>query len=264
MAERYASLAPSTFVQGGLLNNVDVEVTGAVFCRFDYQGHADEIPALRLDCKPLDGGNVAEQFLSAGNLKDWLPSADGERLVAAGEDTPQGLNNTCNLAIFMGDLVKCGYNEAKLNEPASSLVGLQFHVVRKKVEGRGGGNVSDKEVMRVARIIKLPWENKPGTRTGATPAKAAPADAATSAAPATATGAGVSDEIKALVAAAIPVALNGSTTMKLSDLKKAVFQQLTSLKTSQRGPAVKLLDDDGFRGENMLSLEGDTISVLQF
>lgn len=266
MAEqRYASLNPDTFTQGGLLNNVDAEVTAASWAVWDYNGKSDvESPALKLTFQPMDGGNASEQYLSAGDIKDWAPTEDGERLAAVSQDSPDGLRNNTNASLFFGELAKLGFPKNRLTGVASELVGLQVHVVRKKVS-RGEG-ISDKEILLPSQLLKLPWEKKgSGTARQAPASTSAPATGATPAPTATGTPAqpvdasGIADNIKEAVAKAIPTALDGTESVEFPAFQKKVFTLLTSLKTKEKSEALKLLVDEAFLTEQGVIRDGTTV-----
>jgi hypothetical protein len=174
-APKRLSMNPATFVQGGLMNDVDVEVTAARWMMFDYGGTSAEVPALEFTLKNLDDESEETQNWSAGAAKDFEPSDDGEYLTAVGAAT--GLRKSCNAAHLLESLRSCSYDAAKLDAPASAFVGLRMHVVRKPaperedMEGREKKEGGRKPTILVCtKIIRTPWEAKGGKGKTATAA----------------------------------------------------------------------------------------------
>lgn len=199
------SLRPSTFTEGGLLDDVDVRVTAASFLLYDYGGKSTRgvSPALGLTITHQEGDETKEndQYFSAGDAAYFYPSKDnaskssdnmGDYLIPIGDK--QGLNGNTNLAKFLTSLVNAGYPEDKLdNFKASDLVGLEFHLKREAVKRTGlirtGPNANrEQTVITVSKIIKLPWET--GTAKPAATTKAATNGKANGAAAAPAAGDG--------------------------------------------------------------------------
>src|ERR1700751_881162 len=107
------SLRPSTFSQGGgLIDDVDAEISRARFVLYDFEGKSDRGNSLCL-CLSLreSDGTDHIQYYSAGDTQYFMPSEDpknddlnGITFVAVGEK--QVLNGSTNTALFLNSLVQ--------------------------------------------------------------------------------------------------------------------------------------------------------------
>lgn len=191
------SFNPSTFVEGGLIDDVDVEFKEVQWCAYDYQGSVAQ-PVLALGIKmstpdPDKPGAMKEfdQYYSAGDLEKFQPTQDGFGLEAVGDKA--ALNNNTNVAKFFASLLTASNNELGPVLDSGSLqglVGLKCHVARVAQPKRSGivrtGKNADREasILLVNRIIAYPGQagqlggaaTKPAAKVGmAKPAAAAPA-----------------------------------------------------------------------------------------
>lgn len=164
-----ASLRPSDHIQGGLIDDVDVEFINAEFVVWDYQGKSGgtQSPVLHLSMKILGEEDVYEQYYSAGDLGNWVPSDDGKRLERAG--TPTQLANSCNLSLFLASLVNGGFPEGKMADEATFMVGTKAHVNRTAQPERPGlARAADDSrkptVLLVTKILGLPGEKMKGKK----------------------------------------------------------------------------------------------------
>jgi hypothetical protein len=115
-APAMVSMRPSTFTQGGLIDDVDVEITRARFSLYDYEGKSDE-PALvlGLTVKEADG-NEHFQAYSAGDKAYFVPNEDpkdednnGKYLVKVGDR--DALNGGTNAALLINSMINAGVPE---------------------------------------------------------------------------------------------------------------------------------------------------------
>lgn len=149
--------------QGGLIDDIDVEIMDAVFCEYDYAGSIDHnILALGLSLR--DGeGKTYDQYYSAGELTYFVPSDDGAMAVPVADK--QLLTDTCNAWKFLMSLIECGFPVAALETGnIKNLIGMQVHVKQfgqPKRQGliRGGKN-PDREptVLLVTEILAMPGQ----------------------------------------------------------------------------------------------------------
>src|ERR1039458_2913544 len=172
------SLRPSSFSQGGgLIDDVDVEISRARFVEYDFEGKIEGGAAslcLLLQLKDADGTEHA-QYYSAGNLTYFVPSEDpknqdlnGITIVKVGDK--DNLNGGTNCAIMLNSLVQAGFPEDKLDAgDVRVLEGLNGHVNRVPQPKRTGlakrEGQRDPMVLIFTKIISLPGEAK-GKSTG--------------------------------------------------------------------------------------------------
>ena len=180
------------FVQGtGRLDDVAVKIQSARFSNWDYKGKIAQ-PVLALKLELMDGeGVLHEEYLSAGDLKFFVPSNDGKKAIPVGSQAKLNINT--NAVQFLIDLLNAdtkGEWAAKIKgtDDISVLDGGTIHVVQKAQPKRasisavpGQENVT-KTVLSVSKVLIYPWE------AGKAAAPAAKAPAAGAAAPAAAAG----------------------------------------------------------------------------
>lgn len=226
--KQFASFLPEDMVQGGLIDDQDVTIKSATFAMFDYGGKSESGAslALRLELEDTDGG-IHEQFASLGKVatENFAPSEDGFNIVQTGEKS--ALNKGSNYEHFMTSLLAAGFPSTLLKNGINGMDGTKVHVVRKKIERKGGNFMFQKEggseVLVVTEVLSLPGEGGGKKAAGgakAAPAKAAPAKAsAAKAAPADDAGDGeVSDfdnELRMVLVGAVADAPAGLTKPKL-------------------------------------------------
>lgn len=162
--------------QGGLLDDVDVEVVEAQWVTWDYNGKAQvESPALKLSLSSEGLDTPVEQYWSAGDIRSRVPSDDGEQLVAAEGSNATGLPRGCNAALFFASLESAGFDMDVLADGVSQLVGLGFHLLRIKAPNRSGLAIANDEkrqpamIATVQAINYLPGEKK-GKKSASKPA----------------------------------------------------------------------------------------------
>lgn len=171
-----ASLIPSDWVSGGLLNDVDVTITDMTFVDdWDYNGNVQEpVLALRVTMQPDEGDEVIQHF-SAGDLARWVPDPDNPKHVIPAENSSaKALNNNTNCAAFLGSLIENGFPTNVKGHEVSEFVdvfeGTYCHVMRIPQKKRSGlaTDGKEKEVLVVTQILRLPWEQE-GKKTVAKP-----------------------------------------------------------------------------------------------
>lgn len=203
MAQQGVSLAPSTFIEGGLFSDLDMTIGDAKFAEWDYNGTISP-PVLAMGVQFIDeNGKTYDQYFSAGDLKRFVPSEDGNMAIPVGD--AQAMNNNTNAAKFLMSLCECGFPEELIGPgDLSALVGTKVHVVR-VAQPKREGLIRDKQsdrpdtVLLVTKLIALPGQaatakkglgaKKPAaTATVGKPALGAKAPAATAAAAGKANG----------------------------------------------------------------------------
>jgi hypothetical protein len=207
-------LGLDNFVEGGgLWDDFDGEILECQFVEFDYNGTIDE-PVLAMaveirnleeedDPTPVEGGgtkNPFVQYYSAGDLKNFVPSADGKEAVPVGSKT--GLSKNCKAFKLISSMIKAGFDQTKIGKSIAVFEGSRFHFKRVEDEEREfrgkknrPGQDEDKgkrrkpETLLAESILAAPATGKPGPGkpNGAArpaPAAAAPARPAAAARPA--------------------------------------------------------------------------------
>lgn len=139
MAE-VVGVAFDEFVQGGLLDDADVTVKRARWETWDYNGKQAPIFALGLDLEDSDG-QVHNEHLSCGELRFFVPSADGKLAVPSG--TAKKLNLNTNAVAFILSFMNADTAGAitaafKVQGDISLLEGVKMHVIRKAQPKRAG------------------------------------------------------------------------------------------------------------------------------
>src|SRR3954463_13477960 len=80
------------FVEGGLLDDADVLVRSARFAKWNYNGTQKDSLFLRT-VLVTDDGKEHEEYLSAGDLRFFVPSSDGTKAVPVGAQTKMNINS---------------------------------------------------------------------------------------------------------------------------------------------------------------------------
>lgn len=186
------------FVQGGLLDDADVLVTGSRFSTWDYNGK-QPTPVLAIKLTMVDGdNNQHEQYLSSGELRFFVPSTDGRLAVPVGNQQKLNLNTNAVaflLSVMNADTQQALSNQLKATGDVSLLEGVRMHVVRKaqpkragliQAPGTEGQPQREKTQLLCEKIIAYAGQAAPAA--GAKPAAPAAAPAAGAAAPAAAGG----------------------------------------------------------------------------
>lgn len=235
------SLRPSTFTQGGLIDDVDAVIKRARFVSYDYDGKADK-PALCLLLQLVDNEDTEHaQYYSAGDLQYFVPSEDpknedlnGIEIVAVGDKT--ALNGGTNCALMLNSLVTAGLPEDLLDSgDMRKIEGLKAHwnrVAQPKRTGiakRPGQSDRDPMVLLCTAIINLPGEKpKAGAKPNPTPAgKASPPSSASKPASTPAASPASSELAEELATEIIGLfAAKETQSMKKMDITKGLFTSI--------------------------------------
>lgn len=160
-ATPFSLFDPSTFVEGGLIDDINGKITDAKFTMYDYNGKSDggAVPALGIEIE-LEDGVKHESYYSAGDAKFWAPSADGKTLTPTSDKT--SLSKSSKLGIFLTELINAGFPVTKLQAgDITCLIGLQAHFVRKADKERKGLTRKDEKAQStlcVVKVISMPGE----------------------------------------------------------------------------------------------------------
>jgi len=187
----YASLIPDDFIAGGLLNNAYVEFRDVKFVLWNYNKADQEFaPFLFANLYPLDDtmSVPSEQkananYWRAGDMSNWVPSADGSRLKKVGSQ--EGIVETTNFGTLMASVVPKSGKEHFTDGTCKALNGMKAYITRKTVERPGLEKRNTKypdEVYIVEKLVSIGGQVFANTTNGA--------GAATGKAAGTATGAG--------------------------------------------------------------------------
>jgi hypothetical protein len=175
------SLEDDAFIQGGLLQDVDVEIVEAQWVPWDYGKPgvvsqdvlAVKMLMVQLDDtrKPVTGPDGApappvEQFWSAGgNFADVVVTDDGY-MVGAGPNK-SALTKGSNFHVFLQTMRAKGMPVGYLEDGnLSKLKGVKFHLIRTAAPkrdfqtGRAGKERED-TIAVCGSIIWGPWDGKP-------------------------------------------------------------------------------------------------------
>lgn len=162
----YISLSPDDATQGGLVDDIDVEISDAATCEWDYNGQQPAGPALAIEFTDKNGAQY-QQYYSAGKPEDWTPTDDGCGFAAVSGKT--GFNNSTNLMKFFASLVEAGFPKELLAAGnVKALVGTSCHVNQVVQERKGlvrTGKNADRPstVLLVSKIHSLPGADTKGT-----------------------------------------------------------------------------------------------------
>lgn len=177
---------------GGGIEDGDVTVVSARFGNWDYRGKSN--PVLGLNLKMTDAeGQEHDEWLSAGDLKFFVPSADGKKALPVGTATK--LNASTNAAAFILSLFNADTRgefvaKMKQTDDISVLDGIKLHVSRKAAPKRSGILVQPGQENRahtqltVDKVLAYPGEAGAATPAAAAPTAAAAPAAAAAGAPA--------------------------------------------------------------------------------
>jgi hypothetical protein len=199
-------MLPSTFVEGGLWDDIDVEISDIAWGKFNFakQGAAQNLKlALIMELWPLagldEGQEPYQQAFSGGDLKYFVPSADDNGAYAVPVGDKSAINSNTNAAMFIMSWFESATPEqhAWLSEQSGmasgnckGMVGLKMHVKRQPQKERKGLSAQEgdgdqpKSILLCTNIIALPGETESVVRERAEKAAVAVAVAVKPAAPA--------------------------------------------------------------------------------
>lgn len=226
---------------GGGIEEGDVTITSARFGTWDYRGKSNPVLGLNLKMTDADG-QEHDEWLSAGDLKFFVPSADGKKAVPVGTATK--LNGSTNAAAFIISLLNAdtrGEFAAKVRstDDISVLDGLKVHVSRKAAPKRSGiviqpGQENKQQTQLVVdKVIAYPGE------AGSAPAtKAAAPAAASAAAPANA----LADTARATLLSIVGAA--GGSIKKTQLASKVLAEMKDAVPATRNGVLGMIVRDD--------------------
>lgn len=271
--EVFISINPDDAESGGLLDDVDAEITLVETCLFDYNGtQADPSPALHVQLKSK-GGEVAEQYYTAGKLERVMPSNDGTRFKQAPGANGVGLSSSCNAFTFLNAMKEKGFPGDKLETDLTVLVGLTGHFNRVPQQKRsgldsGGEEGKSRTILVVTKIIKMPWEVKGKTGVGgATSISKGKTGAAKKSEPVDVEDSGDQDElmVEAIEAVKNVLAEAKDSTMERKKIGMAVFKATAD--SENRAEILKLINDkkvDFFAQDDLpFVADDDTVTLSE-
>lgn len=162
---QFISLSPDDATQGGLIDDIDVEIIDAATCEWDYNGQQPAGPALAVQFQDPNG-QTHDQYYSAGKAEDWSPSEDGRGFVAVSGKT--GFNNSTNLMKFFTSMVEAGFPKELLSAgDVKCIIGTKAHVNQVVQERKGlirTGKNADRPstALLVTKIHSLPGADTKG------------------------------------------------------------------------------------------------------
>lgn len=172
--ERSRLVKADEFVQGGLLNDADVEVVKSRIAMFDYQGSRPEVCSLELTLLDNNGDEHVQNWTMGGE-GEFGPSSDGKFVMALGDK--RSLNKGSNYDILVESLMRCGMPKGIITEDVSILEGTKGHVLRVPAPTRNIEGSKKREDGRVPTILtfsdvkSFPWDKK-GSKASKAAAKA--------------------------------------------------------------------------------------------
>jgi hypothetical protein len=174
------SLNPAAFVAGGgLLDNADVIIKSARFAPWDYNGTIQTpVLAAKITYINKEDQTETDQFYSAGDMKNFVPSEDGRQAIPVG--TVAGLNESTNFYAWLTSLVNAKFPADLIGNDLSVFDGLECHVTRVPQKTRAGltpaPDAKKQTILIVSQIHKMPGQG--GNAAAPAPAKAAKGNAA--------------------------------------------------------------------------------------
>lgn len=252
------------FVQGGLIDDADVKLLSNRFVKWDYNGSQPQ-PVLALHVQMQDAeGTTHDQYLSAGDLKFFVPSDDGRKAIPVGAQTKLNLNtNAVQFLISLMNADVKGELAAKLRsgDDIGVLDGTVVHIIRKAQPKRAGiivqpvegGEQRQRTVLTVEKLIAYPWENKgvPGATAGAAGAAGAAAGGGASAPAAAQAAPSASAEVEgACIGAMLSILGASGGSIKKAAIAGKAFNDdnIKSLPVAQRNQALSLIVNPAFLG----------------
>lgn len=272
------SLRPSTFSQGGLIDDVDVEISRARFVSYDFEGKSDTPKLCILGILKDNDGNEHPQYWSAGDLQYFVPSEDpknadlnGITCVAVGEKS--ALNGSTNAALFLNSLVQIGFPEDKLDEgDLRVLEGLKVHVnrvaqpKRNNLPQKPGQSNRDPMVLIATALIALPGETpKAGAKAAAKPSTTAAAKPNGAAKPTATTQAATGPDpalLEELTGELIGLfAAKGVESLKKVELTKGLFSSIDKSNANKNKLIGLAGRDEYLKAVEGFSFDGSTLTM---
>lgn len=265
---RYATFDPTSFVQGGLLDDADVRIADAGFQVWNYNGGGKDTTALRVAFEDAEG-KTHEQFYSVGDPERFSPSDDGSKILLTG--TATSINAGSNFAQFVKSLIDAGVPVSFFQtDDIKKLVDLRIHVNRVNQKERAGiNNTRDngqaRTILLATKLISLPGQKPAGG--GATKAAATKTGATKTSAPAAAPAVEVSEELADKVVRYLStVAGEQGGSVPRAKVSTLVFQAAMKAKDAAKQDVMKLAFDESFLTANSGRpvTEGDEVFAFEY
>lgn len=232
------------FVQGGLIQDVDVEFTNSRFEWFDYQGKADQIVAFASDLVKEDGETVTQHWPIGGKDTDLKPTDDGRSIESP---TNISLKRGSNFHTFLMEAGNHGIDVKDGIADAGIFNGLKAHIIRIPVKSGQGADGKNREVLVISKVIQMP-KGKASTSTSA------PKNGTVSAPAASAASSASDDEVQAAsveTLQALTEALKEGDKLTTAKLKlNATTHLLKSPHKAIRTQIINKLTDSAWLEEN--------------
>lgn len=271
------SLNPTTFVETGLLDDADVEITDAAFCTWDYMGKAPVSLALGVEMTEINAGpdgvrKKHEQYYSAGDLQYFKPSADGASIEPVSDKT--AMNSNTNAAQFIASLVKAGVPGSSFESGSiKGIVGLKCHVNRVAQPKRAGltqpakDGEREKTVLLVSRLLSAVPNAagsgkvvRLGTRVASNAGNAVDSSPAGASTPQSA-GTSGNPEIDALAnATLINILVTQGGSVAKAKLPGLAFKELVG-QPNQKAVVSKVFEDAFLQSATGITYDGSTVTL---
>lgn len=275
-----ASLNPDNFSVGGLINDVDVEVTKAEFTLEKPENYpTDDRVFFRMGLKDLDSGTEVDQFWPAGSNDDFQPGGDeGEYLLPTGSKESIGKSSKA-AHLFNSFVTNGGMPKGKLDEDGgvSLLVGSKIHVQQVPWTGMGAGKNErgqEKTILICSKAIAWAWDKKGGSKKSAAAAGSAKSGTGSSKKSEpeeednSGNGGNGSDN-EEIAVTLLKAALKGSGDegKSISLAKKAVFQQMTKdpkrYPNDVRNAITKMVgDEEWLMGRDEFNVDDGNVALI--
>lgn len=239
-ADNIVSLDFESYVQGGLVTDVDVEILSLRFTDEpppNYQGGKYPSMFVKGILRHIDTGDEFDQWWSCGQLGDYEFVDEGRR-ISSPSKAP--LKKGSNWHYLHESLTKLGLPKGALvtDKGLGALDGTKIHVIQQTVEREGLERKDTKyppQVLVAQRLISWPWDPKgtrrPAPARSAQPARAAQPTAQSTAAPAAAAPAAAAAddaEVDVLALETLGKVLDADPVIELPTAKVQVFKALPS------------------------------------
>ncbi|KKN52301.1 hypothetical protein LCGC14_0613960 [marine sediment metagenome] len=272
--KKYASFSPEDMTQGGLIDDVDVEITGAAFEMYDYNGSQPiPVPVLKVSYRVLEDNATFDDYQSCGDKNTWVPDDEGERLTDISPGQNATIKTSSNCGIFMTSLANAGFPMDKLDGPISVLAGMEAHVVRQPAPVRKGldeAKTNDdgtkkfpKTILVIEEIKVLPWDAEEGEtpkKAAGKKGKKAPAKKAAGKKASTKKAASGEAEAEATIYILGLLEKAGDDGVTKKDLPRHIFTDLQD--DPNRNAIIQITNGDEYLSAGPWNLEGGVLTAL--
>lgn len=241
-----------TFVDRGLLDNVDVIVKDAAFTIFDYGGKAVPQTALKLDLALASNpDNIHEQYWSVGGgTERFIPTPDGKQITTTSDEENADANLTAksNLHYLYLSLVDNGVPKDILDgaNGCKALIGLAGHVDSKPIKRAMQDGDKENKVLVFTSISALPGDKArtavAGRRTGGPSAAGTPTTTTASAPAGTSTQAIASSDEQVAELGNLLLEAVSAGPLAVGPIKAKCLNPSTGLKLTPAKERAKFID----------------------